>query len=153
MVPRCSARRADRPRARVARFHEHEAVEIRAQVPFVAGPGVEEAPRVVAVRRVDRGEDAGSAGQRGPGRPAPPPVPSSRGARGGAGEFGGPLPAGGSEFGLRGKLERIRPPAVAGGDVAARQAHRVEPSAVRLVHLAQPGELSVELVRGYVDPP
>ena len=87
------------------------------------------------------------------GPPAPPPVPSSRGARGGAGEFGGPLPAGGSEFGLRGKLERIRPPAVAGGDVAARQAHRVEPSAVRLVHLAQPGELSVELVRGYVDPP
>ena len=62
MVPRSSARRADRPRARVARFHEHEAVEIRAQVPFVAGPGVEEAPRVVALRRVDRGEDAGSAG-------------------------------------------------------------------------------------------
>ena len=59
------------------------------------------------------------------------------------GEFGGPLPAGGSEFGLRGKLERIRPPAVAGGDVTARQADRVEPSAVRLVHLAQPGELSV----------
>ena len=71
----------------------------------------------------------------------------------GQGEFGVRLPAGGSEFGLRGKLERSRPPAVAGGDVAARQADRVERSAVRLVHLAQPSELSVELVRGYVDPP
>ena len=32
MVPRCSARQTDRPRARVAGFHEHEAVEIRAHV-------------------------------------------------------------------------------------------------------------------------
>ncbi len=60
-VARCSARRADGPRARVAGFHEHEAVEIRAQVPFVDGPTVEEAPRVVSVRRVDRGEDARNA--------------------------------------------------------------------------------------------
>ena len=72
MVPRCSARQTDRPRARVAGFHEHEAVEIRAQVPFVAGPGVEEAPRVVAVFDAGSGRKVSCIGSRTAARKAPP---------------------------------------------------------------------------------
>ena len=56
MVPARLARQADRPAPRVAGLHEHEAVEIRAQVPVVDRPSVEEAARVLAIRRVDRGE-------------------------------------------------------------------------------------------------